>query len=62
MSLKMMNDVLWIIKRKEITAVIILDMSAAFDTIDHDLLLAILQNKYGITDTALQWYKSYLRP
>ena len=49
-------------ERKEITAVIILDMYAAFDTIDHDLLLAILQNKYGITNTTLQWYNSYLRP
>ena len=58
--IKMMNDVLWSMERKEITAVIILDMSAAFDTIDHDLLLAILQNRYGIIDTALQWYKSYL--
>ena len=37
-------------------------MSAAFDTVDHDLLLDILHNKYGITDTALQWYQSYLRP
>ena len=27
-------------------------MLAAFDTVDHDLLLTILQNKYGITDTA----------
>ena len=47
-------------ERKEIT-VIRLDMSEAFKTIDHDLLLAILQNRYGITDTALQWYESYLR-
>ena len=47
--------------RKEIIAVIILDMFAAFDTIDHDLLLVILQNRYGITDTTLQWYDSYLR-
>ena len=58
----MMNNVLWGMERKEITAVIILDMSAAFDTVDHNLLLTILQNRYGITDTALQWYQSYLRP
>ena len=49
-------------EKKEITAVIILDMSAAFDTVNHNLLLAILQNKYGVTDTTLQWYESYLRP
>ena len=58
----MMNDILWGMERKEITAIIILDMSAAFDTIDHDLLLAILQNRYSITDTILQLYESYLRP
>ena len=58
----MMSSVLWGMERKEITAVIILDMSAALDTVDHDLLLTILQNRYGITDTALQWYQSYLRP
>ena len=60
--IKMMNNVPWSMERKEITAVIILDMSVALDTVDHDLLLNILQNKYGITDTALQWYQSYLRP
>ena len=60
--LKMTNDILWGMERKEVTAVIVLDMSAAFDTVDHDLLLDILHNKYGITDTTLQWYQSYLRP
>ena len=58
----MANDILWNMERKEVTAVIVLDMSAAFDTEDHDLLLDILHNKYSITDTALQWYESYLRP
>ena len=49
-------------ERKKVTAVIVLDMSAAFDTVDHNMFLDILHNKYGITDTALQWYQSYLRP
>ena len=40
--IKLMNDVLWGMERKEITAVIILDMSTAFDTVDHNLLLTIL--------------------
>ena len=57
-----MNDLLWGMEKKEITAVIILDMLVAFDTVNHDLLLTILQNRYGITDTALQWYEIYLRP
>ena len=58
----MTNDILWSMERKEVTAVIVLDMSAAFDTVDHDLLLDILYNRYGIMDTALQWYWTYLRP
>ena len=58
----MTNDILWSMGRKEVTAVIVLDMSAAFDTVDHYLLLDILHNRYGIVDTALQWYQSYLRP
>ena len=49
----MTKDILWSMERKEVTAVIVLDMSAAFDTVDHDLLLDILHNKYGITDSAL---------
>ena len=35
----MTNDILWSMERKEVTAVIVLDMSAAFNTVDHDLLL-----------------------
>ena len=61
--MKMTNNIFWSRKeRKEVTAVIVLDMSAAFDTVDHDLLLDILQKRFGIADTALQWYQSYLRP
>ena len=58
----MANDILWSMERKEVTAAIVLDMSAAFNPVDHKLLLDTLHNKYGITDTALQWYQSYLRP
>ena len=40
-----------------------MDLSSAFNTVDHDLLLHILNEKfYGISGTALKWYKSYLQP
>ena len=41
---------------------VILDLSAAFDMVDHDILLKILENQFGVTDTALRWFNNYLRP
>ena len=39
---------------------LIIDLSAAFDTVDHRLLLNILRFKYKITGSALAWLKSFL--
>ena len=60
--IKLCNDLLWSVERQEVTMVVLLDLSTAFDTVDHDLLLRIFQNHFGIMGTALQWYDNYLRP
>ncbi len=39
---------------------VLLDLSAAFDTIDHDILVDRLQNYTGIQGQALRWLRSYL--
>ena len=44
----------------KISMVVLLDLSAAFDTIDHDILLARLQSYFGIDGTALAWSRSYI--
>ena len=54
------NDILLMIDQKENVVLLLLDLSAAFDTINHSLLLRKLKNVYRITDVALQWLKSYL--
>ena len=39
---------------------VMLDLSAAFDTIDHDILFHRFDNDFGIKGTALNWFKSYM--
>ena len=41
---------------------ICLDLSADFDTVDHQILVDVLHKHFAVTDTALQWFKSYLFP
>ena len=54
------NDILHAIDNKQSVILVLLDMSAAFDTIDHKILLNMLDERYGIGGTAHQWFQSYL--
>ncbi len=47
-------------QRQKVTLLILIDLSAAFDTIDHPVLFNVLETKFGISGTALKWHKSYL--
>ncbi len=56
----MTNDLLSSSDRGCISLLVLLDFSAAFDTIDHNSLLNRLENSVGISGSALAWLKSYL--
>ena len=45
--------------RQEVTLLIFIDLSAAFDTIDHRILQDILDNDFGIIGNAKEWIKSF---
>jgi len=58
--LKVFTDLCRAVDDGNICLLGLLDMSAAFDTVDHDILLKRLEITFGITGIALQWFESYL--
>ena len=60
MLIKLADSILNNMESMKITAVIALDLSAAFDTVNHSILLQAFQNYYGLIGTVLNWLASYL--
>ena len=58
--LKLTNDIMESIDSGKITILTALDMSAAFDTLDHITLLHRLQHTFGLSGYAISWIRSYL--
>ena len=46
--------------KQHVSILVLLDLSVAFDTVDHAILLRRLETSFGITDAALAWFSSYL--
>eukprot|EP00745_Piridium_sociabile_P020377 TRINITY_DN313_c0_g1_i4.p1 TRINITY_DN313_c0_g1~~TRINITY_DN313_c0_g1_i4.p1 ORF type:complete len:508 (-),score=73.27 TRINITY_DN313_c0_g1_i4:117-1640(-) len=58
--LRVFNDLLVASDSSQISVLTLLDLSSAFDTIDHSILLDRLKLAFGVRDTALKFFESYL--
>ena len=58
--LKIMSDILYVADRGDVTFLCLLDLSAALDTIEHDILVERLEKAFGLRGQVLEWIKSCL--
>ena len=49
-------------QNQNVAALSAIDLSAAFDTVDRNILLDVLKVKFGIPCTDFDWFNNYLRP
>jgi len=57
---RVLSDILMALDRGDVAALALLDLSAAFDTVDHHILLRRLRESYSISGVALTWISLYL--
>ena len=60
--IKLVSDILWAMENQQVTAVIALDLSVAFNMVDHELLLSVLKHNLELEGKVLNWFHSYLHP
>ena len=58
--LKVQSDILMNMDRQDVTLLVLLDLSSAFDTVDKDILMQTLECGFGITGNIKKWLLSYL--
>ncbi len=58
--IKIINDIRLNTDTGKLSVLVLLDLSAAFDTVDHDILLDRLENWVGLSGIVLKWFRSYL--
>ena len=48
---KIVNDILWAMEHQRVTSLVAIDLSAAFNMVEHNILLSVLEKKCGVHDT-----------
>uniref|UniRef100_A0A3B5BCC6 Reverse transcriptase domain-containing protein n=1 Tax=Stegastes partitus TaxID=144197 RepID=A0A3B5BCC6_9TELE len=56
--MKVVNDIICALDNKEYSAAVFVDLSKAFDSVDHPILLERLRN-IGLSETCVSWFSSY---
>jgi len=54
------NDIVRSIDRREVVPLVLLELSSAIDTVDHDCLMSILRDRFSVAGVVFSWFKSYL--
>ena len=57
--LKVLSDILLAVDNGDLSVLALLDLSAALDTVDHDILLTRLRVSYGVGGPVLEWFRSW---
>ena len=60
--LKLANNLLNEMENQRVSALVVMVLSAAFDTVHHKILFDVLSSQYGIEGKALRWFDTCLRP
>jgi hypothetical protein len=58
--LKVLGDILQAVDSGDLAVLTLLDLSAAFDTVDHETLLRRLNVSFGLCGAVIEWFTSYL--
>ena len=58
--IKIFNDLLQAADKGHVSALCLLDLTAAFDTVDHEVLISRLERRFGLKGSCLLWFQSYL--
>ena len=58
--MKVRKDITMAIDTGQSAMLVLLDLSAAFDTVEVDTLIHTLQDHFGVTGSALDWFRSYI--
>ena len=60
-TIKIHSDLLTMVDSRNQVVLLLLDLSAAFDTLNHEILLKKLKANYNISGLPLEWFASYLK-